>query len=121
MYTDMGTLVTEVATGQHGIAIPLVKPGEGYVDLEIDCLNLFPAKYTLSLWLTDLQGHVVYDNIEHAITIEVETANIYQSGKEFDSRYGIVFFPQRWNLSGTLGTARDSGKHPPSQCEPLTR
>ena len=119
MYTDTGTLVTEAAIWQHGITIPWVKPGEGYLDLEIDCLNLFPAKYTLSLWLTDLEGVVVYDNIEHAVTIDVETANIYQSGKELDGRFGIVFFPQRWNLSGTLGTAQDSGKHPPSQCEPL--
>jgi hypothetical protein len=119
MYTDMGTLVTETGTWHHGIAIPLVKPGEGYLDLEIDCLNLLPAKYTLSLWVTDMEGVVIYDNIEHAITIEVESANIYQSGRNLDSRCGIVFFPQRWNLSGTLGTAQNSGKHPPSQCEPL--
>jgi lipopolysaccharide transport system ATP-binding protein len=103
MYTDMGTLVTDTSTWHHGIAIPLLEPGEGYLDLEIDCLNLLPAKYTLSLWLTDMVGGVVYDNVEHGMTLEVETADIYDSGKDIDSRCGIVFFPQKWNLSGTLG------------------
>jgi lipopolysaccharide transport system ATP-binding protein len=102
MYTDMGTLVTDTSTWHHGIAIPLLEPGEGYLDLEIDCLNLLPAKYTLSLWLTDMVGGVVYDNVEHGMTLEVETADIYDSGKDIDSRCGIVFFPQKWNLSGTL-------------------
>ena len=100
MYTDMGTLVTETSTWHHSIAIPLLEPGEGHLDLEIGCLNLMPAKYSLSLWLTDMTGVMVYDNIEHSITLEVETANIYQSGRDLDSRCGLVFFPQKWNLSG---------------------
>jgi hypothetical protein len=101
MYTDMGTLVTETGTWHHGIAIPVVEPGEGYLDLEIASLNLLPAKYTLSLWVTDMVGVVVYDNVEHGVTFEVERANIYQSGRDFDSRFGIVFFPQKWNLPRT--------------------
>jgi homopolymeric O-antigen transport system ATP-binding protein len=120
MYTEMGTLVTQVTTGLYGIVIPLVKPGEGFLDLEIDCLNLLPAKYTLSLGLTDPEGVVVYDVIEHAIAMVIETSNIFQSGKEFDSRLGIVFFPQRWDLSGILGTAQHSRKHPPSRRESLS-
>lgn len=103
MYTDMGTLVTDTSTWHHGIAIPRIEEGEGYLDLEIFCLNLLPAKYVLSLWLTDMVGVVVYDNVEHAVTLEVEKANIYQSGRDIDSRCGIVFFPQKWNLSGTMG------------------
>jgi len=101
LYTDMGTLVTESSTWHHGIAIPLLEPGQGYLDLEIDRLNLFPAKYTLSLWATDMVGVAVHDNIEHAVTLEIDTADIYGSGRDLDSRCGIVFFPQRWNLSGT--------------------
>ncbi len=101
MYTDMGTLVTDTSTWHHGIDIPVLD-GEGYIDLEIDCLNLLPSKYTISLWITDDSGIVVYDNVEQGITLEVETANIYRSGKDIDSRSGIVFFPQKWNLAGTL-------------------
>jgi lipopolysaccharide transport system ATP-binding protein len=105
MYTDMGTLVTETSTWHHGIHIPALEPGAGHLDLEIDYLNLMPARYALSLWATDDAGAVVYDNVECGVTLEVEKANIYRSGKDFDSRCGIVFFPQRWNLSGTLGDA----------------
>jgi hypothetical protein len=101
MYTDMGTLITETSTWHHSIDIPVLE-GEGHIDLEIECLNLLPAKYTLSLWATDDSGMVVYDNVEHGIKLEVETANIYGSGKDIDSRSGIVFFPQKWNLAGTL-------------------
>jgi len=120
MYTDLGTLVTETSTWHHGINIPLLETGKGYIDLEIDCLNLLPAKYALSLWATDDGGNVVYDNVECGVTLEVETANIYQSGKDLDSRCGIVFFPQKWNLSGTLRTVRESVKQA-SQCAPQTR
>ncbi len=100
MYTEMGTLITDTSTSHHSIGIPVLEVGGGYLDLEIASLNLLPAKYTLSLWVTDNEGLLVYDNIEHGVTFEVETANIYQSGKVIDSRCGIVFFPQRWNLKG---------------------
>jgi lipopolysaccharide transport system ATP-binding protein len=117
MYTDMGTLITETGTWHHGIAIPVVEPGEGYLDLEIASLNLLPAKYTLSLWLTDMVGVVVYDNVEHSVAFEVETANIYQSGRDIDSRCGIVFFPQKWNLSGTVGSGTPPSDKLPKRAE----
>lgn len=100
MYTEMGTLVTESSTWHHGIDIPLLKRGEGYLDLRIASLNLLPATYALSLWATDEQGVVVYDNLEHGVTLEIDVANIYQSGRNLDSRCGIVYFPQKWDLSG---------------------
>jgi ABC-type polysaccharide/polyol phosphate transport system ATPase subunit len=110
LYTEFETMVTEVGTSHHGIYIPSVNPGEGYVDLEIDFLNLMAAKYKLSLWLTDMPGRLVYDNIEHAVTFEVEGANLFQSGKSMDGRQGIVFFPQKWNLAGISGEV----KHTPT-------
>jgi lipopolysaccharide transport system ATP-binding protein len=103
MYTQFNTMVTEVGTSHHGIYISSIEAGEGYVDLEVDFLNLMAAKYRLSLWLTDMPGRVVYDNIEHAVTFEVEGANLFQSGKAMDGRQGIVFFPQKWDLSGMSG------------------
>ena len=121
MYTDTNLLVTETSLWHHGIYIQSLALGEGYLDLEIACLNLLPARYTLSLWATDMQGTLVYDNIEHAVQLDVEAANIYQSGRNIDSRCGIVFFPQKWNLSGTLGAAGESTKQVPGQCEPLPK
>jgi homopolymeric O-antigen transport system ATP-binding protein len=103
IYTEFDTMVTEIATSHHGIYISSVEPGEGYVDVEIESLNLTAAKYKLSLWLTDHPGRLVYDNIERAVTFEVEGANLFQSGKALDARQGIVFFPQKWDLAGLSG------------------
>jgi lipopolysaccharide transport system ATP-binding protein len=121
MYTDTNLLVTETSTWHHGIYIESVGPGDGYLDLEIPCLNLLPARYTLSLWATDMQGVVVYDNIEHAATLDIQPANIYQSGRDIDSRCGIVFFPQKWNLAGTASASSESATQRPGECEPLPK
>ena len=101
IYSDRGTLVTDTSTWHHAIDIPLVPPGEGYVDLHIDFLNLLPARYYLSLWITGAASPV-HDNVEHCAELEVELANVYSSGRMLDSRSGIVFFPQRWKLHGFL-------------------
>ncbi len=99
LYTEMGTLITETSTWHHAIEIPLLPPGPGVVDLRIESLNLMPARYYLSIWLSGESGKI-YDGLEHAVALEVESANIYQAGRTWDSRYGIAFFPQRWILNG---------------------
>ena len=104
MYTDLGTLVTDVSTWQHGIDIPLLDAGDGHIDLEIGCLNLLPAMYTLSLFISGAGGGAhLHDAIEQAVRLEVDIANIFGSGRSLDSRYGILFFPQKWDLSGARG------------------
>lgn len=99
LYTELGTLVTDTSTWHHALAIPLVPPGDGYLDLEIDFLNLLPGRYALSLWLTGPSGPL-HDNVEHCTRLDVELANVYSSGRVVDGRFGIVYFPQRWKLYG---------------------
>ena len=106
--TEMGTLVTDTSTWHHDIEITLVPPGEGHIDLNIECLNLLPARYSFSLWLTGVSrvphpvhpGTGVFDCLEHCAKLEVELANVYRSGRIIDSRHGIVYFPQKWDLNG---------------------
>lgn len=99
LYSEMGTLITETSTWHHGIDIPDVPEGEGHVELEIDSLNLVPGTYYFSLWLTGI-SQIVFDGIEYCLKLEVEgSPNIYQSSRVIDSRYGIVYFPQKWELS----------------------
>lgn len=100
LLTDMGTLVTDTSTWHHGLDIPEIAPGDGYLDLEIDFLNLLPGRYDFSLWITGHGHRQVYDGVEHCARLEVELANVYRSGKDLDSRSGIVYFPQKWNLQG---------------------
>jgi lipopolysaccharide transport system ATP-binding protein len=108
MHTETGALVTETSTSHHGIYIPSVALGAGYLDLEIDCLNLLAARYTISLWATNQDGSLIYDNIENAVTLEVGAANPYGSNFVIDGRFGIVFFPQKWNLTGMSGLTENS-------------
>jgi ABC-type multidrug transport system ATPase subunit len=106
--TEMGTLVTDTSTWHHDIEIPVIPPGDGYIDLDIECLNLLPARYSFSLWLTGNSRVThpvhsatgIFDSLEHCAKLEVEVSNIYQSGRVVDGRYGIVYFPQKWDLSG---------------------
>ena len=98
--TDMGTLVTDASTWLHGIDIPLVPAGDGYVDLEIDFLNLLPGRYYLTIWIDSVLSHKIYDALENAMHLDIEEAPVYNSSRRIDSRYGLVYFPQRWNLEG---------------------
>ncbi len=103
--TDMGTLVTETSTSHHDISIGQLPAGDGYVALEIDALNLIPARYFLSLGLSGGAHHHLYDFVDNATHLDVEPAPIYGSSRTFDSRVGVVFFPQRWKLEGTRAEA----------------
>jgi lipopolysaccharide transport system ATP-binding protein len=97
LFTQMGTLITLSASDIHGVDIPCVEPGDGYIDVEIESLNLLPAQYKFSLWITDRKNEVIYDGDVHTV-FEVKPANIYLSGWKQTSRHGIVYFPQRWSV-----------------------
>lgn len=101
LYTGMGTLITDTSTWHHGIDIPEVGPGDGHIDLEIELLNLLPGRYSFSLWITGTDGRQVYDGDARA-SLEVELSSVYRSSRALDSRYGIVYFPQRWRIPGIM-------------------
>jgi hypothetical protein len=50
-----------------------------------------------SLWITS--PGAVHDGVEHCAALEVEAADIYESGRIPDSRFGIVFFSQSWSIN----------------------
>jgi hypothetical protein len=97
LFTEMGTLITETGHWLHGVHIPKVGPGDGYIDLEIQSLNLVPGTYSLSLWITARGGKPIYDGDVRA-SLEVEVTDVYGSGSMLDSRFGLVYFPQRWRV-----------------------
>jgi lipopolysaccharide transport system ATP-binding protein len=101
LYTEFGALITSTSTWLHGIDLGLIQPGNGYVDVAIGCLNLIPGRYNLSLWISDgSHGSHVYDALDHCARLEVEPSNFHGSGRRLDSGYGIVYFPQTWDLRG---------------------
>ncbi|HKD53581.1 MAG TPA: ABC transporter ATP-binding protein [Steroidobacteraceae bacterium] len=100
LHTELGTLVTDTSVWLTGLDIPLLPMGEGYVDLEIDSLNLVPARYYFTLFINSCLEPIMYDLLEHAVYLDVEEAPIYGQSRRIDSRYGMVFFPQRWRFDG---------------------
>ena len=109
LYSDMGTLITEVGHRLHGINIPKLEPGEGHIDVEIDSLNLVPGKYSFALWITGIGGKPVYDG-DVRITFELEAADVYRSGRMLSSAHGLVYFPQRWKVDQREATRLESAK-----------
>jgi len=103
--TELGTVVSDTSTWLHGLDIPLVPAGEGYVELEIDSLNLLPGRYQFSLWINSCVQSHLYDGLENPVHLDIEETPIYGSTRRIDNRYGVVFFPQRWRLEGIASGA----------------
>lgn len=98
LFSEMGTLITECGHWMHGIRISKVDPGDGYLDLEIEALNLLPGRYQFSLWITAWDGMPVYDG-DVRTSLEIEATDVYRSGRMLNSKHGIVYFPQRWKVT----------------------
>lgn len=102
VYANTGALVTVTSTYETGLGIQRLEPGEGHIDLVIDELNLVPARYYLSLWILSMgTGRSTrYDVVEHCVALDVESSDVYATGKDIDSRWGVVLFPARWSYNG---------------------
>lgn len=99
LFTNLGTLVTDVSTYNTGTHIADLSPGPGFIDVEIDSLNLMPMTYSLSLWLHNGSG-IIYDALEHSISLDVQVSDFYHSGKGLSPKNGILLLPYRWHLDG---------------------
>jgi hypothetical protein len=101
LHTELGTLITSTSTWLHAIEIPLIHPGDGHVDVDIASVNLVPGRYSVSVWISDgPHSSQMYDALGHCARLDVEPSNFHGSGRPIDSGYGIVYFPQTWDVSG---------------------
>ena len=94
IHTEYGTLVAASNNWATGYDIPVVDPGEGFADFEIDCLYLLPGRYYLSLWLGRWDN--LHDVLKNCISFDVETSDYYGSGRGIEAGFGLMFFPSRW-------------------------
>ncbi|RMF97492.1 MAG: ABC transporter ATP-binding protein [Gammaproteobacteria bacterium] len=97
IHSQMGTLVAESSTWSTGLEIPRVEPGRGELELEFEALNLMPGRYRISLWISSIGG-IDYDLLEHCSLMDVETSDVFPSGRGADQRFGLVHFPARWRI-----------------------
>lgn len=101
LFTDFGAKVTSLNTWTSGFDIPILPPGDGYIDLAIDSLNIRADRYYVSLWLAS-HGGKWYDRLDNCVTLEVEASDFHRSGREMNTKhYGIVLLPCKWKLNGT--------------------
>jgi lipopolysaccharide transport system ATP-binding protein len=94
VFTNLGTLVTALNTWTAGYNIESIGPGEGTLDVFVPAVNLVPDRYYLSLWIASMGPK--YDHVELCATLDVETADVYGSGRAVDGRFGVMILPCRW-------------------------
>lgn len=93
-YSEYGTLVAANNNWVTGNDIPLVEPGDGIADFQIDCLYLLPGRYYLSFHLGKWPDY--YDGLTNRVAFDVESSDYYGSGRGIENRFGLTFFPSRW-------------------------
>ncbi len=112
--TDMGSRVTAFGTSLSGQEIQTLYPGTGYIDVDIDYLNLMPDRYYLTLWIntssviiTDTDTN--HDGLPLCAILDVEPPDIIPPDKWMDKWWGVVFIPCKWNFEG-LNVSEESVK-----------
>ena len=100
---EFGEKIATLSPFLSGYEIPTLYPGAGYIDVDIDFLNIMPDRYYITLYILHDNGIInnnIVDDIEHAGTLDVEVSNYYQSDRGIDKWWGIMFLPCKWNLEG---------------------
>jgi lipopolysaccharide transport system ATP-binding protein len=99
-YTEYGTKVTSFNTWSSGFNAPSIEPGEGYIELKVDSLNILSSRYYLTLWLASA-GNVWYDRLDNCATLDIEESDFYNSGRGMTAQHlGVALFNCSWNLNG---------------------
>ncbi|HQE28394.1 MAG TPA: Wzt carbohydrate-binding domain-containing protein, partial [Phycisphaerae bacterium] len=99
IYTNTGTLVTSINTWTTGYNLESLGPGPGHIEVNVGSLSLNPDRYYLSLWLASV-GPKYYDQLELCLTLDVEAADVHNSGRSMAKYFGLVFLPCRWKHAG---------------------
>lgn len=102
LYTNLGLLVSEIHTWSTNQPVPLAQQGRGTIDLELDCLNLMPGTYYVTLLAASMNEY--HDLLENVAKINVEPSDYYSTGRGIEARFGLVFFPFRWKTPNDAHT-----------------
>jgi len=97
IHTKQGFLVASINTWTSGFNITYLSSGDGFIEFNVDSFNLIPNRYYISLWSGTSTKK--FDRLNYCSLLNIETSDVYLSGREVDSRFGIVAIPCRWSLS----------------------
>jgi lipopolysaccharide transport system ATP-binding protein len=109
IFSNLGTLMSEIHTWTTDQAIDLARKGQGTIDLDIDFLNLLPGTYYAEVLVASMNEY--HDRLENVAKIDVEPSDYYGTGRGIEARFGLVFFPFRWKL-------RENGQSDPLDMSP---
>jgi lipopolysaccharide transport system ATP-binding protein len=115
IFSDLGAKVATLSSYLSGHEIPKLYPGTGYVDVDINFLNIMPDRYYLTLYIntrdTPDKNALTHDSLHRCAAIDVEAYDYYRSGRKgIDKFWGIMFLPCRWDFDG-LHVREDSAKN----------
>jgi hypothetical protein len=105
IFTDMGAKVATLSSYLSGHKIPMLYPGTGHVDVDIDFLNIMPDRYFLTPYINSRDDSnkkpIGHDSLDRCATIDVEAFDYYRSGRGgIDKFWGVMFLPCKWNFEG---------------------
>jgi len=98
--TEHGTLVSYVSTWLCSVEIPVLRCGDGFIDLCIDYVNLMPGRYFLSVMVGGT-GPIFYDSIDRCAALIVEETDFYRSGRMLNRNRSIMLLPCHWEPFGS--------------------
>ena len=115
LFTEFGTKVTSVNTWASGFEVPILPPGRGSIELEIECLNIMTGRYYISLWVAGV-GSIWHDRLDQCTFIDVNTSDFYNSGRALSKHHcGLILFPAVWRMPGSNGEPTRSDAPSPAQ------
>jgi lipopolysaccharide transport system ATP-binding protein len=100
IFSNLGVLLSEMHTWSTNQSIDLAPKGKGFIDLEIDFLNLMPGTYYAEVFVASMNEY--HDRLENVVKIHVEPSDYYGTGRGIEARFGLVFFPFRWKQPASL-------------------
>lgn len=120
--TDLGSRVTTFGTALSGYKIPTLAPGTGYIDVDINSLNILPDRYYCNLWINTCDvlitaNDTIHDGVDQGAVIDIVVPEFNReisglgkrlgiSKKGLDNWWGNVFIPCKWKFEG-MNTDRD--------------
>ena len=79
----------------------------------MNAMNMNAGRYHISLWVANA-GPRYYDQLDMAFALDIEDADVHNSGRSMAKWYGVAFMPCRWKhyCGGAPSTARAARTHP---------
>jgi hypothetical protein len=108
----LGDKVATLGTFLSGHEIPTLYPGNGFIDVDIESLNIMPDRYYIDIYINSDHKIIndksfLYDHLKYCATLDVEVSDLYNSGKVIDKWWGIIFLPCKWDFKG-LNSSEES-------------